>query len=138
MADSFPLFGLHDRAGGEFLAQNNFRGWCVDQLAIGLQARKLDYTALAARNVRVIVQLEFSDDQGTLPPPAQYAAFAGAAIGTIRNSSGVFAWVIGNEPNKRDNWPQGQEISPEQYALIYADPNRIVDGYGQVAARPFF
>jgi RND superfamily putative drug exporter len=26
-------------------------------------------------------------------------------------------------------------ITPEQYALIYADPNRIVDGYGQVAAR---
>ncbi|MGI9148396.1 MAG: MMPL family transporter [Chloroflexota bacterium] len=26
-------------------------------------------------------------------------------------------------------------ITPEQYALIYADPNRIADAYGQVAAR---
>jgi RND superfamily putative drug exporter len=26
-------------------------------------------------------------------------------------------------------------ITPEQYALIYADPNRIVDAYGQVAAQ---
>ncbi|HLZ30600.1 MAG TPA: MMPL family transporter [Chloroflexota bacterium] len=26
-------------------------------------------------------------------------------------------------------------ITPEQYALIYADPNRIADGYGQAAAR---
>ena len=119
MADSFPLFGLHDRAGGEFLAQHDFRGWCVDEVAVGLQARKLDYTALAAKNVRVIVQLEFGDNQGTLPPPEQYAPFASAVIGTIRNSTGVFAWVIGNEPNKRDNWPPGQEITPEQYAQAW-------------------
>ena len=26
-------------------------------------------------------------------------------------------------------------ITPEQYALIYADPNRIADAYGQAAAR---
>ncbi len=120
MADSFPLFGLHDRAGGEFLAQNNFRGWCVDEVAIGLQPRSLDYAALAAKNVRVIVQLEFgADGQGTLPPANQYGAFANAAIATIKNSKGVFAWVIGNEPNKRDNWPAAQPITPEQYGQLW-------------------
>ena len=55
MADSFPLFGLHDRAGGEFLAQHDFRGWCVDEVAVGLQARKLDYTTLFRSHLLLIM-----------------------------------------------------------------------------------
>jgi murein DD-endopeptidase MepM/ murein hydrolase activator NlpD len=120
MADSFPLLGLHDRAGGEFLAQQNIRGWCLDTVQMGLQAQALDYTALSLKGVRVIVQLAYgANGAGTLPALDQYTAFANAVVGTISNSSGVYAFVVGNEPNHPDQWPQGLQITPEMYGQLW-------------------
>lgn len=120
MADGFPLLGLHDRAGGEFLAQNGIRGWCLDTVEIGFQPRTLDYSTLSLKGVRVLAQLTFgSSGAGTLPTLDQYAAFANAVLGTIKSSSGVFGFVIGNEPNHPDQWPQGLAITPELYGQFW-------------------
>ncbi|MEP7200889.1 MAG: M23 family metallopeptidase [Chloroflexota bacterium] len=120
MSDAFPLLGIHDRAGGEFLARQSIRGWCLDTIAIGLQPQALDYSALAQGGVRVIAQLTFgANGAGTVPTPDQYAAFANAVVNTIRASSGVYAFVVGNEPNRPDQWPSGNSITPEQYGQLW-------------------
>ncbi len=120
MADSFPLLGLHDRAGGEFLAQQGLHGWCLDSVELGLSARPLDYSALALSGVRVLVQLTHgSGGAGTLPTQDQYSAFAGAVLDTIDNSSGVYGFIIGNELNNPNEWPGGERITPEQYGLFW-------------------
>src|SRR5919202_1479371 len=107
MVDVFPLLGLHDRAGGGFLAQENIRGWCLETVEIGLQPRPLNYSDLSLKGVRVLAQLTFgSNGAGTLPTLDQYSAFANAVLGTINSSSGVFVFILGNETNHPDEWTQ--------------------------------
>ncbi|MBI3760375.1 MAG: M23 family metallopeptidase [Chloroflexi bacterium] len=122
--DPFPLLGLRDREGGEWLANQGLRGWCVDTVDVGLTPRRLGYTALAEKGIRVIVRLTYgSGGAGTLPIEDQYAAFAGAVVGTIKNSPGAYAFILGNEPNNPDEWPGGENggkpITPEQYGQLW-------------------
>ena len=122
--EPFPLLGLHDREGGEWLAQEGIRGWCLDTVEIGLAPRRLDYTALAAKGVRVLVRLNHGyGSTGTLPREDRYPAFADAVVRTIANSPGAHAFILGNEPNNPNEWPGGEQggtpITPEQYGKIW-------------------
>lgn len=57
--------------------------------------------------------------EGTIPWVDRYDAFA-ARLGMIAgNSPDVHLWIVGNEPNHPNEWPQGSRIYPDEYATCY-------------------
>jgi len=98
-------------------------------LAIGDRPRAIDFSALAEKGVRVVVNLRWSwstdaGGSGTLPPPGRKDAFVAAALETIRRAKGVHDWTIGNEPNNPREHPPGFFLTPHYAAEVY---NAIYD-----------
>jgi len=107
---------------------------------IGGTSRKLDFTTLAAKGIKVIVNLRYSwstdmGGGGTLPAPItiEFDKFINAAAETINNSVGVYAWEIGNEYNNPREWPTNKNLIAEDVALIY---NKIRAKVGDIKMCP--
>jgi murein DD-endopeptidase MepM/ murein hydrolase activator NlpD len=121
---NFPLLGLHGRGGGEYLASQGVKGWCVDPVYMNEDYQALNYSALADVGVRVVVNLRrsWSTDcggQGTIPPPDKWARFIENAVKTILNSKGVYAYELFNEVNNPREWPPGYQVKPQDVAYLY-------------------
>ena len=123
-------------------------GWLADKgesllvipVFIGGTSRKLDFTALEAKGIKVIVNLRYSwstdmGGGGTLPAPItiEWEKFINAAAETINISLGVYAWEIGNEYNNPREWPRNRVLFPEDVALLY---NKIKFKVGNVKMCP--
>jgi murein DD-endopeptidase MepM/ murein hydrolase activator NlpD len=141
------LYGVHDeldegpeaQKAGSIMQQVGVRGYLLWTEAIGDNPNDqdgVDYRPRVIGDHTVIVRLNNGyGSEGTLPLPAQYTNFAKRCGNFARNSHGVNIYVIGNEMNNPGEWPQGQPITPENYALCFnqvyqqikaADPNAIV------------
>jgi murein DD-endopeptidase MepM/ murein hydrolase activator NlpD len=139
------IFGVHEDVArdhplnaGRLMQQAGIRGYVLwtEALTDLDDTSGLNYTLRATGDHTVIVRLNYGyDATGTLPPPAQYDRFARRCGNFARNSQGVSIYVIANEMNNPREWPQGQPISPENYAacfnLVYrrikeADPRAMV------------
>jgi len=114
------LYGLHE-PGGEYLyAKNGVTGWIVHTHGLGHNPTDnggVDYTQW---NGTPIARLNngYGPD-GTIPKPEFYEDFA-KRVGRWANLSvGCSRYIIGNEPNHSVEWPEGQRISPEEYAVCY-------------------
>jgi len=57
--------------------------------------------------------------EGTLPHMGKYEAFADRLGLIAGNSPDVHHWIVGNEPNHEQEWPDGVSIYPEQYAACF-------------------
>ena len=114
------IYGLHDR-GSESLIDG--KGWVVITEAIGHDPRDRsggDYTAISDQGLGVIVRLNNGyGPLGTIPTPENYRKFAVRCGNFVQASSGCARWIIGNEPNHPQEWPEDSPIFPGQYAQCY-------------------
>jgi hypothetical protein len=70
--------------------------------------------------IETIVRLNYGrSPKGTIPHAAGYKEFADACADTVKSSTGCHRWLIGNEPNYRVEWPDGEVILPSDYATCY-------------------
>jgi hypothetical protein len=118
---NLSLHGLHDRGGEHLMADRP--GWVVVTEAIGADpgdSTGRDYRDLSDRGHTVIVRLNHGyGSTGTIPTPDKYGAFAQRVAKFIGASQGCTRWIVGNEPNHRQERPQGQAIAPGDYARCF-------------------
>lgn len=121
--ESSPTLGLHDLAGGRWLAERGVRGICIALAQVQTQPVELDFRDLDAQ---VIVRLNwgYADGSGTLPGPEHKEAFVSAVAETINQARGVWGFTLGNEFNNPAEWPGGYPEpdfvpSPAYYAEVY-------------------
>jgi len=119
-----PLFGLHEPGGEYLMARAGQRGWIVFTHALGHDPRNqtgTDYRPWSDRGFGIIARLNNGyGSAGTIPLPEYYDAFAERVGSHVDWSQGCHIWVIGNEMNHPTERPDGQPITPEQYADCYA------------------
>ena len=116
------IYGLHESGGEQFMIRAKRLGWVLELAAIGLDGSSTpaDFSALAASGLGVIVRLNHGyGSTGTLPLPDKYPDFAAACARYVARSVGCHIWIIGNEPNHRDEQPDGRPILPNEYARAY-------------------
>lgn len=123
------LAGLHagsindgwDSTGADLMRGDP--GWIVFTEAIGSDESDMsngNYASYTDQGFGVIVRLNHGyGDSGTLPIESRYINFAARVANYIANSTGDVVWCIGNEPNHPVEWPDGQPITPEQYAECF-------------------
>lgn len=115
--------GLNDPAnqgGAQWMAQNALDGLLYVPIILNNSPRVLNF----AGNARVVVNLRWNwstdcGGQGTLPPASHKDAFVQACLTTIKRTSGVWGWTIGNEMNNPREWPVDTALTPEYVAEIY-------------------
>ncbi|MGI6367439.1 MAG: LysM peptidoglycan-binding domain-containing protein [Anaerolineae bacterium] len=122
------IFGIHDRAGAQLMAEGGRRGWVLSSHVLG--ANRDDWGSesfqdLADAGFGVIARLNHGDGHnGTLPHSTLYGNFAVRCANFVERSAGCHIWVIGNEPNvagERAGGPEnGERITPERYARAFA------------------
>jgi hypothetical protein len=98
------------------------RGWVLELAEIGLDGSSTpaDFSKLADAGLGVIVRINHGyGSTGTLPLPDKYLDFAAACAKYVERSVGCHMWIIGNEPNHRDEHPDGRAILPNDYANAY-------------------
>ncbi|MBI3732726.1 MAG: N-acetylmuramoyl-L-alanine amidase [Chloroflexi bacterium] len=129
------IFGLHD-TGGESLIHDAGRvGWIVVTVGLSAGDSQGDFSALANSGYGVIVRLNNGyESAGTIPPRAQYDAFAQQCAAFVAQSHGARIWIIGNETNSRDERPGnvggvgGEVITPDLYAECFAKCRAAIKG----------
>lgn len=110
------LYGLHDQGGEEVL---QYGDWIVISELVG-NGMGRDYRSLSERGINVIVRLNHGYGRdGTIPLPDKYDYFAQQCAMFVETSIGCSRWIIGNEPNHEQEWPQGQTIDPYMYAECF-------------------
>lgn len=116
-----PLHGIHDAEGRHLLGG---RGWILITESIGCNPQDLGggyYGDLEREGYTVIVRLNNGyGNAGTVPPINDYAGFAQRCASFVAASSGCTRWIIGNEPNHQQEWPEDNPIRPLHYAECYA------------------
>lgn len=120
------IYGIHDWTGEavDFFqtassGSDCVRGWIMiaDAIGAGGSHDGRDFSSLTDAGFGVIVRLDYSWSEGTLPDPSRFGDFAATFADYVRNSRGdVHIWVVANEPNLM--WG-GRNFSPEQYAQAY-------------------
>ena len=123
------LYGVHDAEPfpGEFLTHLNsagVSGWVTATVAIGhnpADTSGVDFRSIANAGHTVICRINDSYcSAGTIPAPADYAAFAQRCANFVSHSQGCTIWIIGNETNLASEWPiiNGRKVylTPQNYA----------------------
>lgn len=106
-----------DSTGAQIMLDANCLGWLVFTEIAGLgHANYCSYTELG---FKVIVRLNHSYGDGTIPTPDKYDDFAQRCADFVRTTCGCGKFIIGNEPNCRVEWPSEQIITSELYAQCY-------------------
>ncbi len=98
------------------------QGWVLELAAIGLDGSSTpaDFSKLTDAGLGVMVRINNGyGSAGTLPLPDKYPDFAAACATYVQRSKGCHIWIIGNEPNHRDEQPEGRPIFPNDYARAY-------------------
>lgn len=116
------IYGLHESGGEQLMLRAERRGWVLELAAIGLDGSSTpaDFSKLADAGLGVIVRINHGyGSTGTLPLPDKYPDFAAACATYVGRSVGCHLWIIGNEPNHRDEHPDGRAILPTDYANAY-------------------
>lgn len=108
------LYGCHDRDAHPEIPGG---GWCVD--AVLVTDTPPNYAQIRS-DINWIVRLNNGwNPQGTIPLPSGYDEFAKRCADFVAGSKGAQWFIIGNEPNHRQEWPNGVKIEPQQYADCY-------------------
>lgn len=111
------LHGIHD-PGGEHLFGSN-PGWITHTVSLREESPR-DYQSWESRGIGNIVRLNWGyGSTGTIPLQSSYYEFARLCASYVNASPGCTRWIIGNEPNHRNEWPEGQKITPQMYAQCY-------------------
>ena len=116
-------YGIHDEPGAEWGMDNGVEGYSIYSVALGTTATTIDFSQLQNAGIKMIVRLNYGyGSTGTVPNPSDLEkvdGFVGACVQTIRNSRGVWGWVIANETNNPSEFPDGEYITPQYLVSIY-------------------
>lgn len=118
------MLGIHDDTPwpGEFLARiPNGSAWITATEELGADPANTDGKAYdTSSGSTIIARLNYGyAPNGTLPPRAEYANFAQRVRHFVQASTGCSIWLIGNETNLSAEWPQGEAITPADYAEAF-------------------
>ena len=129
MASTY-LYGLHDPGGEHLMEQAGKPGWLVFTEAIGSDPQDRsgrDYRQWSSRGFSVIVRLNNGyGSGGTIPQPALYGDFARRCANFVAASRGCTRWIIGNEPNHQQEWPNGQVIQSGHYVDCFQRCRQLI------------
>ena len=121
--DSSYIFGLHDPGGENLMAQAGRRGWIVFTVETGSNPADtggFDFTPWADAEYGILCRVNNGyGSAGTIPHSSRYTDFAQRVANFVAGSRGCKLWVIGNEMNHAQEWPNGQPITPVQYAECF-------------------
>lgn len=113
------LYAIHDPGGEHLIVEAGKTGYVVFTEDVQ-QSQAGDYRAYRDQGIIPIVRLNWGyGSTGTIPRPDQYDAYAAACKRFVSSSKGAFIWIIGNETNHRNEWPDGKPIYPQEYARCY-------------------
>lgn len=123
----FPMRGVHDRAGADWLLNEGLRGWALLPVYLGTDSQALGLQRYTDNDIRIIVNLRYSyavDDggRGTIPGPNHLDAFEAACLETMRHNPDAWGFAYCNEFNNPREWPKDHKIMPGYYLSSY---NRI-------------
>ena len=108
--DSPYIFGLHDPGGESIMAAAGRRGWVLFTEAVGSDPADTsgrDYRPWSNQDFGIICRINHGyGSVGTLPLPARYPDFARRVANFVAASRGCRIWIIGNEMNHRQEWPE--------------------------------
>lgn len=105
------LYSIHDRDGHPLIPAG---GWCVD--AVLVTDEPPNYAAIRP-DINWIVRLNNGwYPNGTIPLRADYPAYAKRCADFAARCRGVKVFIISNEPNHRQEYPNGTPIKPQDYA----------------------
>jgi len=114
------LHGLHASSwiDGITPPSTKFPGWLTFTEIAGGEGG--DYRRWADAGHGIIVRLNNGYyPNGTIPAAEGYDAFATRCAAFVDHSQGCHVWIIGNEPNHKQERPGGIPIQPEQYAACF-------------------
>jgi len=123
------IYGVHDRGAGRLMAEEGVQGWVVVTEAIKNSGYH-EYTNISPHIPIVRLNWGYFPD-GTIPLDS-LSEFASLCKAWVVNSRGCNRWIIGNEPNHEQEWPQGEKILPRKYAnhyLLAREKIRSVPGH---------
>jgi len=108
--DSPYIFGLHDPGGESIMAAAGRRGWVLFTEAVGSDPNNRsgsNYTPWSSQDFGIICRINHGyGSAGTLPVSARYPDFARRVANFVAASPGCKIWIIGNEMNHRQEWPE--------------------------------
>jgi len=121
MFDSPFIFGLHDPGGEWIMAEAGRRGWILFTEEVGSDPNNLsgaDYRPYSDQDFGVIVRINHGyGSAGTIPLPSRYAEFARRVANFVAASPGCRIWIIGNEMNHSQEWPEASRLQPSAPSL---------------------
>lgn len=114
------LYSCHDRDAHPIIPAG---GWCVD--AVLVTDEPPNYSAIRS-DINFIVRLNNGwYPNGTIPVRSGYADYAKRCADFASRCKGANIFIISNEPNHAQEYPNGVKIEPEDYAdcfnLCYAE-----------------
>jgi hypothetical protein len=137
------MIGLHDKRGGEWMADQGLEGCCLVHRVVQRGAVQIDCRQLQKAGITVIARLNwgYADGTGTLPRTQDKDAFVDAVVETILAAKGVDYFHVGNEPNNRSEWPGfGSNdvfaLSPQYVTQIYNEVWRRVGSGARLGPPP--
>lgn len=115
MHNKRAIYGLHEGPTNWLTSP----GWIVYTVNVW-EWGGASYTDLTNKGHRVIIRLNNGYfPAGTIPKPTEYMRFAQRCGEVASKTIGCHTWIVGNEPNHPQEWPDNQKIYPEQYADCY-------------------
>ena len=115
------IFGLHE-PGGEHLMETH-KGWILFLCALGHEPNdnsSMGFTHWSGQGYGVIGRLQHGwGDAGTIPLPEHYGAYITRVTSFVEYSEGCHVWILGNELNHQQEWPQGQKPDLDSYVWLY-------------------
>lgn len=110
------LLGMHDREGAHIPPTG---GWCLDTVALSENPSPLSYKDLRS-DINWLVRLNWGyGSTGTFPKPENDDWYLDAALRYAVQSSGAYAFILGNEPNHQNERPDGVFLTPEYCASLF-------------------
>lgn len=126
---SMPVeFGIHDLEGARWYKDNGLKGFGLHSI-VCREPTLIDFTHYEQAGIKMLVRLNWGyKPDGTFPRPSNLEdqrEFIHACQRTINESRGVWGWIIGNEFNNPNEFPDAEPLSPVYVSDIY---NQIWDG----------
>ena len=128
-SDELPrgIVGMHLSEDVSYKPEFADTPW-VKFLAI-VDADGKDFRAWSNRGHGVVCRLRYGpwiDYGGTIPKESDYDQGALWTAAFVENSRGCHIWEIGNEPNKENERPQGEIITPDKYAKYFVKVEKLI------------